>query len=197
MVSLERSSSDLSESNLFQFNLFFIPKNQFLGEKLKILDFFFAVYLIFTKFSNFVNSDDCIRKNHPKIYQTTPVFIKKINLKSIKIRFFLVKKLEILAIVFMTAHSFYGEDFSIRCDLFVQSNQFVLKLLSIMLLLWPFSLKRYQQKNFLVYALRVAYNICPRYQRTDCAIFMLSRMIAIKIEVFIRMSGFPKYVTIS
>ena len=50
MVSSERSSSDLPEYILSE-------KNQFLDEKLNLLIIFFE---IIPKYSDFVNSDDCI-----------------------------------------------------------------------------------------------------------------------------------------
>ena len=58
MVSSDRSSSDRSKYTLFIFK-----KNQFLGEKWKIIGFLFAVHKeILPKLSDFVNSDDCIGK---------------------------------------------------------------------------------------------------------------------------------------
>ena len=55
----------------------------------------------FQSFSNFVNCDDCSGKITSKSVRLIPVFIKN-DLKFIKNRFFLVKKLEIQVIVFMT-----------------------------------------------------------------------------------------------
>ena len=74
MVSAERSSSYPSENTLFQIKkYFFIYKNQFLGEKLEILGFFF--FKILPNFSDFVNYNDCIGKSTSKSIRLQPVFI--------------------------------------------------------------------------------------------------------------------------
>ena len=66
----------------------FIHKNQILGEKLKMLGFIFAVFFVklLRKFSDFVNPDDYIEKNHIKIFQTIS------NLNLFKKRFEFNKK---------------------------------------------------------------------------------------------------------
>ena len=49
MVSLERSSPGLSDYTLLQIQIiFFNYKNQFLGEKLKMLGFYFVVFIQIT-----------------------------------------------------------------------------------------------------------------------------------------------------
>ena len=58
-----------------------------------IFVFFFE---LFPKLSDFINLDDCIGK----IYQNRSSFLKK-YLKSLKNRFFLVKKLKIQVIIFI------------------------------------------------------------------------------------------------
>ena len=61
---------------------------------MKFVRFFFVVFLeILPKFIDFVNSNDCIGKNHVKIYQTTISFYSKKYLKSMKNRLSLVKKM--------------------------------------------------------------------------------------------------------
>ena len=68
------------------------------------LQFFF--FELLQKFNDFVNSDDCIGKITSKSISLYPIFIKKKDLKSIKNRFFLVKKLEIQVIIYDYAYSF-------------------------------------------------------------------------------------------
>ena len=51
-----------------------IYKNQFLGENLNIVGFFFE---ILQKFIEFINSDYCIGKIASKYIKLHPVFIKK------------------------------------------------------------------------------------------------------------------------
>ena len=96
MVSSERSSSYLSEYSPFN-NLkyyYFINKYQFLGEKLFFLFFLCSFFLkIFPKFSDFVNSDDWIRKITYKSVRPQLVYIKK-KLKLIRNGFFTSEKNE-------------------------------------------------------------------------------------------------------
>ena len=63
MVSSERRSRDLSEYTLFKNKKKFY-KNQFLGE---ICWFFCSFFKLLTKFSDFINSDDCIKKSHQNL----------------------------------------------------------------------------------------------------------------------------------
>ena len=77
MFSLEKSCSDLSEYTLFQIkNIFFIYKNQFLGENW-IFNFFWAVFfkLLPKFFTDFINSDNCMGKITSKSIRLKPVLI--------------------------------------------------------------------------------------------------------------------------
>ena len=66
----EKSSSDISVYTLFRINIFFMHKNQFLGEKLLV--FFCSFFLNTSKFCHFVYSDYYIEKITSKsIYVTT------------------------------------------------------------------------------------------------------------------------------
>ena len=59
-------------------NYFFIYKNQFLLKNDKFFVVFAYIFLnTNTKFSDFVNSDDCIREITSKYIRLQPVFIKK------------------------------------------------------------------------------------------------------------------------
>ena len=91
MVSVERSRSDLLEYTLFHIKkIFFIHKNQFLGEKLPInlgiyrqyVGFFLQfLFELLPKLSNFINSDDCIEKFTSKSIRIKLVLTKK-NIRS-------------------------------------------------------------------------------------------------------------------
>ena len=77
MVSSVRSSSDLSECNLFQIEeIFFIYNNQFLFEKIKMFSFFCCSFFfkLLPKHSDYINSDDCIEKITTKSIKIYPVF---------------------------------------------------------------------------------------------------------------------------
>ena len=61
----------------FKFKIyFFIYKNHFLGEKLFFLEFFLTLFFkLVLKFSDFINSDDCIGKITSKSIRLYPVLI--------------------------------------------------------------------------------------------------------------------------
>ena len=68
---------------------------------------------ILSRFSDFVNSDDCIRKNHIQIYQTTTSFYEKKNLKYIKNKFYSSEKLKNSGnFIYEYAYSLFGQDFN-------------------------------------------------------------------------------------
>ena len=76
MVSSKISSSDISVyMPYFDLkNIGLIYKNQFFGEKLKILGFFGSFFKLLPKFKDFLNSDHYVGKNHIKVYQTISRF---------------------------------------------------------------------------------------------------------------------------
>ena len=84
MVLSERSSSDLSEYTLFYFKKIFIhsKKSIFIFfEKMRFFRFFHAVYFILLpKFTDLINSDNCIGKITSKYIRIDPVFISKQDL---------------------------------------------------------------------------------------------------------------------
>ena len=71
--------------------MFFLYKNQFLGDKCNIVGFFAVLFDILPKLNDFVNPNDCIGKITCTSIRLQPVFIKKkleVNRKQI----YLVKK---------------------------------------------------------------------------------------------------------
>ena len=87
LVSLEISSSNLSEYTLFKIKkLFFLSIKSIYSWKMKKRTVLFTVFYceILPMFSDFVNSDYWIRKNTSKSIRLLPVFIKKKDLKLIK-----------------------------------------------------------------------------------------------------------------
>ena len=71
-----------------------------------------ADFLLLPKFSDFVNSDDYIGKNHIKIFQTMSSFYSKINLDLIKKGITSSEKIRNSGIyIYDYAHSFFGKDF--------------------------------------------------------------------------------------
>ena len=85
MVASERSNSDLSEYTPFQIKNRCIDKNQFLGEKWKIFFVFAVLIILLPKFSDFINSDDCMGKITSKSVRLYPVFNQKKDINLIKI----------------------------------------------------------------------------------------------------------------
>ena len=77
MVSSERSDADQSELIILKKKIVYI--NTFLSENLKKCRFFYRyIFKVLQKFSDFVNSDDCIEKLTSKYVRLYPVFIKRI-----------------------------------------------------------------------------------------------------------------------
>ena len=73
MVSLERSSWDLSECILFYIEkIFFQLLKLIFMWKMNIFRFFLAVFFkLLPKFTDFINSDNCIEKSHQNLSEHT------------------------------------------------------------------------------------------------------------------------------
>ena len=82
-VASKRSSSDLSEYALLHIKkYFFIYENQVLGKEIKKLGFFMQFFFKFLpKFTDFINSDDCIGKITSKSIRMNPVFLFFIKIR--------------------------------------------------------------------------------------------------------------------
>ena len=71
--------------------------------------FFVGVYIeIITKFSDFVNSDDCIKWNHIKLIRLQPVFIKKKGLKLNKKQIFSSEKIRYSCMLTRSSERFFN-----------------------------------------------------------------------------------------
>ena len=78
MVSLERSSSDLSEYTLLYIKKIFLHLKKLIFRcKMRFFRFFYAVFFILLpKFADLMNSDNCIGKITLKSIRIYPVFIQ-------------------------------------------------------------------------------------------------------------------------
>ena len=71
--------------------------------------FFVGVYIeIITKFSDFVNSDDCIKWNHIKLIRLQPVFIQKKGLKLNKKQIFSSEKIRYSCMLTRSSERFFN-----------------------------------------------------------------------------------------
>ena len=80
-------------------NIFYLYKSRF---REKMLGFFLHfLFILLSKLNEFMNSDDCIGKNHIEIYQTIASFYWKKKCNSLKNGLFIPKKGEIQAIIYI------------------------------------------------------------------------------------------------
>ena len=78
MVPSERSSPNLLEYGLFKIQeIFFIYKNKILCEKINFVGFFLQFFFkSLPKFSDFINSNNCIEKSHQNLSDYMQVLLK-------------------------------------------------------------------------------------------------------------------------